>query len=76
MPPAKRQRAHIGAGNIEPIRPVGIHAGIPVGRTQKTEHGFTLRDFLAGEVVDVLQRHPAGQLHRGGRSAGTPRSRW
>src|ERR1700730_471131 len=61
----KRQRTYIGAGDIETIRPVRINSRVAIGRTQQAQHALAFRDFLAAEVVDVLQRHPAAQLHRG-----------
>ena len=62
---AEGQRPHIGTGDVEPVRPVGIDRRIAVGRTQQAQHAFAFRDFLAAEILDVLQRHPAGHLHRG-----------
>src|SRR4051794_9654272 len=62
---SKRQRADLGTGDIQFLRPVGIDGGIAVGGTQQAQHAFTFRDALAAEVVDVFQRHPAGQLHGG-----------
>src|SRR5260370_37575914 len=62
---AKRQRTDIGSGDIETFRPVGIDRWVAIGRAEQAEHAFTFRDFLAAEVIDIFQRHPAGQLHRG-----------
>src|SRR3984893_18840653 len=44
---AKGQRTHIGAGDIEPIRPIGIDRRVAVGRTQQAQHALAFRDFLA-----------------------------
>ena len=63
--PAEGQRADLGTGDVEPVRPVRIDRGVAVGRAQQAQHAFALRDLLAAEIVDVLQRHPPGQLNRG-----------
>ena len=62
---AKGQRPHIGPGDVEALRVIGIDRRVVIGRAQQAQHAFALRNSLAAEVVDVFQRHPAGQLHRG-----------
>src|SRR4029078_5403643 len=62
--PAEGQRTDVGTGNIEAVRPVRIYRRFAVGRAQQAEHRLTFRNFLAAEVIDVLQRHPARRLNR------------
>ena len=62
---AKGQRLHIGPGDVEAIRAIGIDGRVAVGRTEQAQHALALRDPLAAEIVDVLKRHASGHLHRG-----------
>ena len=61
---AKGQRLHIGPGDIQPLRVVGIDRRVVVGGAEQAQHALALRDAFSAEIVDVFQRHPAGQLHR------------
>jgi hypothetical protein len=59
---SERQRAYIGSGDIQSIRPIRIDCWVSIGRPQQAEHALSLRDFLPANVVDVLERDAAGQL--------------
>ena len=61
---AERQRSHIGTCDVEPIRMIGVNRRIVVGRAEQAEHGLALRNPFSAEILDVFQRHPAGELHR------------
>jgi hypothetical protein len=53
---SERQRAYIGSGDIQSIRPIRIDCWVSIGRPQQAEHALSLRDFLPANVVDVLER--------------------
>jgi len=61
-----RQRIapYIGPGDIEALPGGRDRRGVVVGRTSRHSTLSPLRNSLSAEIVDVFQRHPAGQLHR------------
>ena len=60
---AKRQRAYVAAGDIEPIG-LRVDRGVAIGRAEQAQHRSPLRHRDAADVVDVFECGAASQLYR------------
>jgi hypothetical protein len=59
---AERQRAHVGARDVEPVG-VGVDGGVAIGRTEQAYDRLALGQRDTADLVDVFERGAASNLH-------------
>jgi hypothetical protein len=58
---AERQRAHVGARDVEPVG-VGVDAGVAIGRTEQAYDRLAPGQRDTANLVDIFERGAASDL--------------